>query len=519
MGVACLAAALLIFYFTVAAFDYSRTSFFNLDPVPDATEYMAAAVALAERGEYGIQVAGEFHPPRYPPGYSLLMQPFLWLGASPVEAPFLTSRAFGLATILVVFVGLALLRNLYCAGLAALLVAAFPMFIILSRSPLSDMSGGLFCLTAFFFFWAGVERRRESLLLIAAFLLGLSSLIRVSNLLLVTWLPVARYLWGKDRGSRVSIYLLVAWAAGVIPLVAFQYDTFGNPLATGYSYWIPRVGQPWNSFAPQFVLPNLGYLLRETLQQEYLGTPAWIFGLGSYFDLTFFLLLGGSVVAWKQGRVPIWFALVGVFYGVILLFYFFQDSRLLWPMFLVLFPVMACGLTDHFLRQTPGPIFWTRWLLLGLLFSHLIGYPNRWSNPELIKYLRTDKLTGIPDRHELCRRLAELRGSGEMAVFTDLEMPYVSVLAGRPSAVYPLNSDHSYRFNPAVFEMGPPQVRRALMQSLANGLETWALVGHMPLSELEQHLPLPEGHSWRRELLLENDRGLARVVNRREGLQ
>ena len=508
---ACLVAALLIFYFTVAAFDYSRTSFFNLDPVPDATEYMAAAVAVAERGEYGVLVAGEFHPPRYPPGYSLLMQPFLWLGASPVEAPFLTSRAFGLATILAVFAGLALLRNLYCAGLAALLVAAFPMFIILSRSPLSDISGGLFCLAAFFLLWAGVERRRESLLLMAAFLLGLSSIVRVSNLLLVTLLPAARYLWGKARGSRVSIYLLAAWAAGVMPLLAFQYYTFGNPLATGYSYWIPQVGQPWNSFAPQFVLPNLAYLARETLQQEHLGTSAWIFGLGSYFDLTFFLLVGGSLVAWKQGRVPIWLALAGVFYGVILLFYFFQDARLLWPMFLVLFPVMACGLTDHFLHPAPRPIRWTSWLLLGLLFSHLVGYPNRWANPELVKYLRTDNLTGSSDRYELCRRLAQLRGPGEVAVFTDLEMPYVSVLAGWPRAVYPLNSDHSYRFNPAVFEMGPPQVRRALEQSLADGLEIWALVGHTPLSELEQHLPLPVGYSWSRQLLLENDHGLARV--------
>ena len=511
MGVACLAAALLIFYFTVAAFDYSQTSFFNLDPVPDATEYMAAAVALAESGEYGIQVAGEFHPPRYPPGYSLLMQPFLWLGASPVEVPFLTSRAFGLATILAVFAGLALLRNLYCAGLAALLVAAFPMFIILSRSPLSDISGGLFCLTAFFLLWAGVERRRESLLLIAAFLLGLSSIVRVSNLLLVMLLPAVRYLWGKAPGSRLSIYLLLAWAAGVMPLLAFQYYTFGNPLATGYSYWIPQFGQPWNSFAWQYVLPNLGYLVRETLQQEYLATPAWIFGLGSYFDLTFFLLLAGSLVTWKQGRVPIWLAFAGVLYGVILLFYFFQDARFFWPMFLVLFPVMACGLTAHFRPQTLRPIGWTGWLLLGLLFSHLVGYPNRWANPELIKYLRTDKLTGSSDRYELCKRLAEVRRPGEVAVFTDLEMPYVAVLAGRPRAVYPLIEAHSYRFNPAVFEMGPPQVRRALEQSLANGLEIWALVGNTPLSDLEQHLPLPEGYSWSRQLVLENDHGLARV--------
>ena len=278
--------------------------------------------ALAESGEYGIQVAGEFHPPRYPPGYSLLMQPFLWLGASPVEVPFLTSRAFGLATILAVFAGLALLRNLYCAGLAALLVAAFPMFIILSRSPLSDISGGLFCLTAFFLLWAGVERRRESLLLIAAFLLGLSSIVRVSNLLLVMLLPAVRYLWGKAPGSRLSIYLLLAWAAGgdaasCVPVLHLREIRLRRATPTGSR----SLDNPWNSFAWQYVLPNLGYLVRETLQQEYLATPAWIFGLGSYFDLTFFLLLAGSLVTWKQGRVPIWLAFAGVLYGVILLFY------------------------------------------------------------------------------------------------------------------------------------------------------------------------------------------------------
>ena len=508
---ACLAAALLIFYFTVAAFDYSQTPFFNLDPFPDATEYMAAAVSLAERGEYAIQVGGESHPPRYPPGYSLLMQPFLWLGASPVEVPFLTSRVSGLATILVVFAGLVVLRNLYCAGLAALLVAAFPMFIILSRSPLSDVSGGLFCLTAFFLFWAGVERRRESLLLLAAFLLGLSSIIRVSNLLLVTFLPVVWYLWGGARGRRFSICLLVTWAAGVMPLLAFQYYGFGNPVAMGYSYWIPQFGQPWNAFAPEYVLSNLGYLVRESLQQEYLSTPAWIFGLGSYFDLTFFLLLGGSLIAWRQGGVPIWLSFPGVVYGVILLFYFFQDARLLWPMFLFLFPVLACGLTDHFRPATSRPTHWTGWLLLVLLLSHVVGYPNRWANPELIKYLRTDNLRGSPDRYELCVRLAEVRGPGEVAVFTDLEMPYVFVLAGRPQAVYPLTAEHSYRFNPAVFEMEPPQIRQALEKSLAGNLEIWALVGNTALSDLDKRLPLPDGYSWESRLVLENNHGLARV--------
>ena len=51
-------------------------------------------------------------------------------------------------------------------------------------------------------------------------------------------------------------------------------------------------------------------------------------------------------------------------------------------------------------------------------------------------------------------------------VFTDLEMPYVYVLTGGSSAVYPLTSQHSYRFNPMVLKMDEAGIRVVLGRAL-----------------------------------------------------
>ncbi len=508
---ACLLAALLVFYFSVLDFDYSQTSFFNLDPVPDASEYMAAAVALAERGEYRIQVAGEFHPPRYPPGYSLLMQPSLWLGANPVTAPFLTNWVFGFATILLIFVGVSGLHGVLAGGLAALLVATLPMFIIVSRSPMSEVSGGFFSLAAFLLFWTGLEKRREHLLPAGAFLLGLSLTIRISNALLVFFLPVVWLLALKSRKGRLGLALCAAYLAGLLPLLVYFQRTFGHPLASGYEYWIPYYGEVANVFNLRYVLPNLEYLFRECLQREKIFTQAGIFGLGSYFDLTFPLLAASSLMVRDCGVLRS-LSLGTALYFLGMLFYFFQDGRLLWPGFLFLVPLIACAASGYMSRLSLKSRSPAGWVILALLLSHLLGYPNRWAKPELVKYLKTGKLRQRPLRYELCIRLTEMMDEARAAVFTDLEMPYVYVLTGASYGVYPLTPQHSYRFNTVVLRMDQTRIRAALERALENDREVWALVGDTPLSALEEHLPLPEGYSWKRRLVLKNDHGLAQAA-------
>ncbi len=511
MGLTCLLAALLVFYFSVLNFDYSQTHFFELDPTPDATEYMAGAVSLAQRGTYEIHVAGEFHPPRYPPGYSLLMQPFLWLGADPVKAPFLTNWVFGFATILLVCAGVSWLRGFLAGGLAALLVAAFPMFIILSRSPMSEVSGGFFSLGAFLLFWAGLEKRHESLLPLGAFLLGLTLTIRISNALLLFFLPVVWLLAPKSRKGPLGLALCAAWGVGVLPLLVYFERTFGHPFISGYEYWIPYYGQVENVFGLRYILPNLDYLFRECLQQEKILTEAGIFGLGSYFDLTFPLLAAAGLMVRDRGVVRS-LSVGTALYFMGMLFYFFQDARLLWPGFLFLVPLIAIAVSNSVNRLTLKFRDPAGWLLLILLLSHLLGYPNRWAKPELIKYLRTDNLRQTPHKYELVIKLKEMMYEASSMVFTDLEMPYVYVLTGGSSAVYPLTSQHSYRFNPMVLKMDEPRIRVVLGRALEEDREVWALAGDTPLSHLLEHLPLPQGYAWQSRLLLETGRGLARVV-------
>jgi hypothetical protein len=66
VAVALLLASFCIFYVMVLRIDNDRTYAYDLHPGPDAREYFAAAVSLAEEGTYRIHVAGHSLPSRYP---------------------------------------------------------------------------------------------------------------------------------------------------------------------------------------------------------------------------------------------------------------------------------------------------------------------------------------------------------------------------------------------------------------------------------------------------------------------
>ena len=69
--------ALTFYYFAVLRIDYSKTMLLDLGPHPDATEYFAQAKALGRNAWPYIQIGYDKLPSRYPPGYPVLMLPWL----------------------------------------------------------------------------------------------------------------------------------------------------------------------------------------------------------------------------------------------------------------------------------------------------------------------------------------------------------------------------------------------------------------------------------------------------------
>jgi hypothetical protein len=155
-GILCFVLALLFYYGAVLRIDFKRTYFLDLGPYPDAVEYFAQANSILKDGAPTIQISYDKLPSRYPPGYALLMLPWLkLLRHKEIFAPFRTNETLGLLLLISGFTFYFAIGRPLAGGLAALLLATQPSFISFSRSSLSDLSGAAAVVLAFalVYFW------------------------------------------------------------------------------------------------------------------------------------------------------------------------------------------------------------------------------------------------------------------------------------------------------------------------------------------------------------------------------
>ena len=178
-GIFCFVLSLLFYYDAVLRVEFERTDFLDLGPFTDAVEYFAQANSMLQGGRPTIQIGYDRLPSRYPPGYPVLMIPWLrFLPHHGVLAPFRTNQTIGLLLLAGTFTLYFAIRRPLVGGLAALLVATQPAFVTFSRSSISDLSGGAVTVLAFALVYLGLAQRRRWLIYCAAIVLGLSLCIR-----------------------------------------------------------------------------------------------------------------------------------------------------------------------------------------------------------------------------------------------------------------------------------------------------------------------------------------------------
>src|SRR6266699_2242776 len=142
-GILCFVLSLLFYYGAVLRVEVKRTNFLDLGPYTDAVEYFAQANSILKEGAPTIQIGYDRLPSRYPPGYPVLMIPWLrFLPHNGILAPFRTNQTIGLLLLAGSFVFYFVIGRPLAGGLAALLVATQPAFITFSRSSMSDLGGG-----------------------------------------------------------------------------------------------------------------------------------------------------------------------------------------------------------------------------------------------------------------------------------------------------------------------------------------------------------------------------------------
>jgi 4-amino-4-deoxy-L-arabinose transferase-like glycosyltransferase len=210
----------------------------NDQPFPDSQEYADAANQLAHGEGYVTVVHGaKAQPPRYPPGYSVVLAPFARVGGYPGGVE-LGAKLIVLALLAAVWWAAWLLGGPIAAGLAAGLAGTSPFWLAMSKLVLSDpLAATLTVLSV-----AVLSRPGSRRVLVAGALAGASVLVRLADLVVVASLLVAI----PKLRPRLAAFL--AALPFVLTLLVYQWAMFGQPLRTGYDYYLPGLRE----FAPHY---------------------------------------------------------------------------------------------------------------------------------------------------------------------------------------------------------------------------------------------------------------------------
>lgn len=512
VAVLIMIAGCAFFYFAVPGSPAGITEGRALHPWPDGAEYLDAAVSLVRDGSYTIHVAGEQHPPRYPFGHSAAIAVALWLGAEPAEAAYRTNQWAG--GLLLGLLALMLWRRgrRLEGALAVALLATLPAFVILCRSPLSEITSTLLTVVAVWQLYRYSEGAPTWRGITGAALLGLGLCFRASSIFLFLFVPAAifaRFGWKTKSLARDLVLLGACFGLGLLPAFLYNVATFGHPLRTGYEYWVPF----WNAgqaFDGKFVGPNLTYYWQELSQKESEYTAATTYGpgQGSYLTASFVLLACLALFVFRRRRRVWCFALAGIIYQGMMTFYFFRDARLVFPLLVLAVPLIARGLVEIWHRRKILELT----LAAPLLIVTLLGWPNGEGNADSIAFLVEPKHQKPFIEGESLRLLNSLQADGPRLILTDMVPPYVHALSPADTTVAPLNHEHLYRHHPDVFRYGSPQRDSLVARALAAERTVWALTRKLDIFSISTVYTAPTGFAWEIVARQDDGSGIARLV-------
>ncbi len=312
-------------------------------PAPDAAEYAAAGLSLAEGRGLTLTMGGGVYPSRYPGGYPMLLALFHLLGL-PVERFFLGSILLGLAAIPLVYLLARRVGSGRDAALIAAAVTAFsPVLLFCSIRVLTENVSLIAILAAFLLSLprGSVSRRRAAFFtLLAGAAAGYAVIVRLASVVSVPVI-LAMVLWmawraGQRSGRLAGTGLLFGLGvfSGLLPQLLSNRINFGNPLATGYGYWNQAYQDPLQMFeAAHVVHPwnplygNLWYYLQHLAAMTFEANFLRLYSLAAVI-----LAAVGLFALLRHGRrrsVHLFGLLHCLATLTLLLFYFGQSTRLL----------------------------------------------------------------------------------------------------------------------------------------------------------------------------------------------
>jgi len=523
VGVLLLLCALTFYYFAVLRIDYRKTMLLDLAPHPDATEYFAQAKALGRDGWPSIQIGYEKLPSRYPPGYSVLMLPWLKMlpGADAVLAPFRTNQTMGLLLLSAVFAFYAYLAMPLTGGFAALLLATLPGFFTLCRSSMSEISASAVVVAAFMFAYLGLKEGRRWKIYLSAVLLGLSINIRIQSLFFAPLLLAMALL--PVKGMRIQWFLhcaavALAFLLAASPVLILNTIQFHSPLKTGYDFWTPFFSEHHLFFSLRYVPNNAAALWNEFALRPLGYHTANIFGTGTSFVPAFLLLSFAGLFFIRIDRfVSCAFLASLAFLAVILSHnYLLVDARYYLPLLILSIAVAVLPVT-----WAAKNLFTGRQMILALAIFVLfaaacLGYPSR-SGHKRRGFDRSQAWEALhfadPPRRSrqfvAQRHFANLLKRQSGIVLSDIDPVYLNALLPRSFVAAPIDGEHHYKWS-HTWHYDRPQALALVERGLEQSIPVYALfISQNEIVSKQSRLPVIPGYEWH---VVNNSPGKATIL-------
>src|SRR6266446_6540977 len=499
VGVLLLLCALTFYYFAVLRIDYRKTMLLDLAPHPDATEYFAQANALGRDGWPSIQIGYEKLPSRYPPGYSVLMLPWLKMlpGADAVLAPFRTNQTMGLLLLSAVFAFYAYLAMPLTGGFAALLLATLPGFFTLCRSSMSEISASAVVVAAFMFAYLGLKEGRRWKIYLSAVLLGLSINIRIQSLFFAPLLLAMALL--PVKGMRIQWFLhcaavALAFLLAASPVLILNTIQFHSPLKTGYDFWTPFFSEHHLFFSLRYVPNNAAALWNEFALRPLGYHTANIFGTGTSFVPAFLLL-----------------SFAGLF--------FIRIDRFVSCAFLASLAFLAVILSHNYLLVDARyylPLLILSLAIFVLFAAACLGYPSR-SGHKRRGFDRSQAWEALhfadPPRRSrqfvAQRHFANLLKRQSGIVLSDIDPVYLNALLPRSFVAAPIDGEHHYKWS-HTWHYDRPQALALVERGLEQSIPVYALfISQNEIVSKQSRLPVIPGYEWH---VVNNSPGKATIL-------
>lgn len=330
--------ALLATAFTIVSVLAVEPRPFKDQPFPDAHENADAAWQLVNgRGFVTYVHENQPRPPRAPPGFAIALAPFAAINNNYLSNIQTGAKIFAALYVLIAVIVAGRIGGPIAAALTALLIGLSPFARVAASLVMSDALGAA---GTTLFIWL-LYRPSKLLISLAGGLAGALVAIRlplaINLIALMIVLPV-----------RSKIRALAFASPPLAALGLYNWVTFGSPLRTGYSYWLPDLksfawsyafASPPRGDGPWIVADTLhGLLMRWVCPCPVGGPQATIANIFFYptvllgFFWTFappLITLFGFFYLWKQRReVTASFTLSVVGLSLLLFtFYFHQGTR------------------------------------------------------------------------------------------------------------------------------------------------------------------------------------------------